>query len=79
MANRSVQIRDIDKFVQAIVESGFSYRQLAKEADTNPTTISLLIKGERNPSPKTAVNICRALGCQFDDIFFVINDDKSDW
>ena len=77
MANRSVQIRDLDKFIEIIVKSGFSYRRLAKEAKIDQTTISLLTKGERNPSPKTAVNICRALGCQFDDIFFVTTNDKS--
>lgn len=77
MANRNVQIRDIDKFVELIVKSGFSYRKLAKEANTNQTTISLLAKGERNPSPKLAIDLCKALHCNFDDIFFIVNDYKS--
>ena len=34
-------------------------------------------KGERNPSPENAVNICKALGCEFDDIFFINKVDKS--
>ena len=77
MANRTVYIQDSDSFVEKIVKAGFSYRQLAKEAKTNPTTITLIIKGERNPSPEVAVNICKALKCQFDDIFFIQNVDKS--
>lgn len=77
MANRTVYIKDSDSFVEKIVKAGFSYRQLAKEAKTNPTTITLIIKGERNPSPEVAVNICKALKCQFDDIFFIQNVDKS--
>lgn len=69
MANRTVMIKDIEEFISRIVEKGFSYRQLAKEAKCSQTLISLLAKGERNPSPENAVNICKALNCQFDDIF----------
>lgn len=77
MANRTVYIKDIDSFIEKIVVSGFTYRELAKRANTNPTSISLLTKGERNPSPRLAVNICKALNCNFDDIFFIKNVDKS--
>ncbi len=77
MANRTVYVKDIDAFIEMIVKAGYSYRQLAKKAKTNPTTITLITKGERNPSPKVAINICRALGCQFDDIFFIQFIDKS--
>lgn len=77
MSNRTVMIKDIDEFIEKIVTKGLSYRELAKRTNSNPTTITLLAKGERNPSPKLAVNICKALNCQFDDIFFINNDDKS--
>ena len=50
MANRTVYVRDLDSFIEMIVKAGFSYRQLAQEAGTNPTTITLITKGERNPS-----------------------------
>lgn len=76
MANRTVVIRNINDFISKIVENGLSYRQLAKKASTNPTTISLLTKGERNPSPELAINICMALNCNFDDIFFIKGVDK---
>lgn len=77
MANRTVMIKDIDNFISKIVKKGFSYRQLAKEAHCSQTLISLLAKGERNPSPENAINICNALDCNFDDIFFINNVDKS--
>lgn len=77
MANRTVYIKNLDSFVEKIVMAGFSYRQLAKETNTNPTTITLLTKGERNPSPSLAINLCKALNCKFDDIFFINTDDKS--
>lgn len=77
MANRSVLVKDIDILVEKIVKAGFSYRQLAKESKCSQTQISLIVKGERNPSPENAVNICKALKCDFDDIFFINNNDKS--
>lgn len=77
MANRTVYIKDLDDFIEKIVTAGFTYRELARRANSNPTSISLLTKGERNPSPKLAVNICKALNCDFDDIFFIKNVDKS--
>lgn len=76
MANRTVYIKDLDAFIERIVTAGFSYRKLAKRAKSNPTSITLLTKGERNPSPELAVNICKALNCNFDDIF-IKNVDKS--
>lgn len=77
MANRTVYIKDLDNFIEKIVTAGFTYRELARRTNSNPTSISLLTKGERNPSPELAVNICKALECNFDDIFFIKNVDKS--
>lgn len=77
MANRTVLVKDKDILIEKIVENGFSYRQLAKATKISQTTISLIIKGERNPSPENAVNICKALNCQFNDIFFIQLDYKS--
>lgn len=77
MANRSIFVKDRDLLIEKIVENGFSYRQLAKEAGISQTTISLILKGERNPSPGNAVNICKILKCQFNDIFFINHDYKS--
>ena len=77
MANRTVYIKDIDDFIEKIVTTGFTYRELARRVNSNPTSISLLTKGERNPSPELAVNICKALNCNFEDIFFIKNVYKS--
>ena len=77
MANRTVLVKDIDALVERIIKSGFSYRGLAKEAKCSQTQISLILKGERNPSPENAINICKALNCKFDDIFFINSNDKS--
>ena len=76
MANRTVLLKDVNAFREMIVKAGFSYRQLAKEVSCSQTQISLIANGERNPSPETAVNICKALEKQFDDIFFIESDFK---
>lgn len=77
MANRTVLVKDIEYLIEMIVKAGYSYRQLAKESKCSQTQISLILKGERNPSPENAVNICKALNCQFDDIFLINLNDKS--
>lgn len=76
MANRSVIVRDEEMLRNEIIKSGFSYRQLAREVGCSQTQISMILKGERNPSPENAVNICRALNRSFDDIFFISTDYK---
>ena len=57
MANRTVLVKDIDSLIEKVVKAGFSYRQLAKNAQCSQTQISLILKGERNPSPENAVKI----------------------
>ncbi len=76
MANRTIILKDAEIFKDIITKEGFSYRQLAKEVDYSQTQISLIVKGERNPSPELAVNICRVLNKQFDDIFYIKTDCK---
>lgn len=77
MKNRTVLVKDINNLIEHIVKNGFSYRKLAEKANCSQAQISLILKGERNPSPENAVNICKALNCNFDDIFFINNDYKS--
>lgn len=77
MANKTVLLKDRQQLIDKITKAGFSYRALANKAECSQTQISLILKGERNPSPKNAVNICRALQCNFDDIFFINHDYKS--
>ena len=73
MSNKTVIVKDKDILIEKTVEKGLSYRKLAQKANVSPATICLILNGERNPSANTAVNICRALECEFKEIFF-IND-----
>lgn len=76
MANKTVLVRNAEELDEAITKSGYSYRRLAKEVGCSQTQISLIMKGERNPSPELAVNICRVLKGLFDDFFYINNDYK---
>ena len=75
--NKTIYLRDADDFSNLIIKQGFTQRKLAKEAGCSQTTISLIAKGERNPSAKVAVDICKVLNIGFDTIFFIVNNDKS--
>lgn len=66
-----VIIKDKDKLDEEIIKSGYSYRQLAKKAKCSQTQISLIMKGERNPSAQLAVKICEILNILFDKYFFI--------
>lgn len=77
MSKRIILLKDKDLFLELVIKAGYSFRSLARTAECSQTTISLISKGERNPSPKLAINICNVLKCQFDDIFFIEKDYKS--
>ncbi len=64
-------IKDKHELDEAIMKAGYSYRRLAKEAKCSQTQISLIMKGERNPSPQLAVEICKVLNILFDKYFFI--------
>lgn len=72
-----ILVKDREKLIEKITKAGFSYRQLAKEIGCSQTQVSLITKGERNPSPEIAVSICEAIKASFDTIFFIKSNDKS--
>lgn len=72
-----ILVKDREQFIEKIAKAGFSYRQLARRINCSQTQISLIVKGERNPSPETAVKICEAINSTFDNIFFIKNNYKS--
>ena len=72
-----ILVKDRERLIEKITKAGFSYRQLAKEIGCSQTQVSLITKGERNPSPQIAVSICEAISTSFDTIFFIKSNDKS--
>lgn len=71
-----IMVKDADEFENSIIIAGYSHRSLAKKIGCSQTQISLIVKGERNPSPKIAQLICTALKKEFSEIFFIFNDYK---
>lgn len=76
MSNISVMVRDEGVLKNSIIKSGFSYKELAKKIGCSQTQISMILKGERNPSLENAINICKVIHKNFEDIFFIVNDYK---
>ena len=74
MKRNKILVKDKDELNKIIINAGFSARQLAKNANCSQTHISLILKGERNPSPELAKKIIDILKCKFEDIFFITND-----
>lgn len=63
-----VQIKNREEFVNRIKESG-GYTHVITKVKCSQTMLCLIAKGERNPSPVLAINICSATGRKFDSIF----------
>lgn len=59
------------------IKHGLSQRELAKKASLSNGYIAQLEKETRFPTPRTAQKICQALGCEFDDLFEIVNDEES--
>jgi len=55
-----------------MLEVGYGVRDLARAVDVNPSTVSRLLSGERNPSPALAVKIAAELRTPWREIFRVV-------
>ena len=73
-----VVVKDINKLKQDIISSGYNYTELARNIGVSKTTISQILTGTRNPSPKNAVKICEQLKRQFNHYFFIKSIHKSE-
>ena len=71
-----VQIKDKETFILAIKEAG-GYNSVASRVGCSQTMLSLIAKGERNPSPVVAINFCAVTRKKFDTIFFIDSNYKS--
>lgn len=74
---KTILVRDADELEKYITMSGYSIRGFAKEIPCSQSAVSLILKGERNPSPKMANRFCEILSKPFEKIFFIHDDYKS--
>lgn len=61
------------ELVKTRIVQGLSQRGLARKAKISSAFMSQIERGERNPSPAIAKQICDVLGVGFDHIFFIEN------
>lgn len=73
-----IRLLDTDAFKIFMVKNGFTQRTLAKSAKISDTTLNLLINNRRSVSATVAGKILDTINCKFDDIFFIVNDCKSE-
>ncbi len=73
---KTILVKDADELENAIIMAGFSHRSLAREIGCSQTLISLILKGERNPSPRIETKFCEVLKKEFNEIFFIYDDYK---
>lgn len=62
----------------ARVEKDYTQKQLAEKIGITRQTVSLIEKGEYNPSLKLCLNICYALNRKLDDLFWIDEGEKRD-
>lgn len=61
----------INRVKLARVELGMTQRDLAEKAGVTRQTISLIEKGEYNPSLKLCLEICYAVNKSLDELFWI--------
>lgn len=59
---------NICKIKNLMEEKGLNQEQLAKKANVDPSFISLVFRGKRQPSPDTLKGIAAGLGCTMDEL-----------
>ncbi len=74
----TIKIKNPREFRVLMVKSGFTQRGLGKATNVSDTTINHLINGKKGCGPEIAAKIREVLKVEFDDIFFIDHDCKSE-
>lgn len=74
---KKVAVKDPDHLHELIIKSGFTIRSFSKEINISHPLLAQIISSNRNPSPTTAKKICDGLNKKYDDIFFIVDVNKS--
>jgi DNA-binding XRE family transcriptional regulator len=72
-----IKLRDPKDFSKRVMIAGFSQRSFAKHIKVSDPYMNQIFNEKRDPSAKIAKKMCEGLEVTFDDIFFIINDNKS--
>lgn len=72
-----IKFKNLQDFQKRIIMLGLSVRGFAISSGISTPYMSQIVNGKRNPSPQMAKKVCEGLNAEFDDIFFIENDNKS--
>lgn len=72
-----IKIKDIASFKRKLIVSGYSQRSFGRALGISEPYANQIANGTRNPGPEIAKNISKLLKVDFDDIFFIEFDSKS--
>jgi len=66
-----------NNLINMLARKNWNFTELARRIGYSSSMISLYLKGERVPTAKVRRRMLDALGCEWDDIFYIIESDKS--
>ena len=66
-----IKVKNCKKLKVLMMKSGYNASSFARTINMSQQSISKLLSGERNPSPKTAYKIKETLNVDWDDLFII--------
>ena len=66
-----------NNLMNILARKNWNFTELARRIGYSSSIITLYLKGERIPTAKVRGRMLDALGCEWDDIFYTIESDKS--
>lgn len=72
-----IVLKDPESLKRILLQKGYSQRSFAAATEISSPYFNQIINGDRSPSGKVAKKIVDVLEMEFDDIFFIENDNKS--
>lgn len=65
-----IKLKDAQRLKKDLAVAGYNQVSFSKDIGMSSSTISEIIRQNKNASPKTAKKICDQLNATFDDYFF---------
>ncbi|OIP71359.1 MAG: hypothetical protein COZ07_03890 [Candidatus Infernicultor aquiphilus] len=66
-----------NNLINILARKNWNFTELARRIGYSSSMITLYLNGERIPTAKVRRRMLDALGCEWDDIFYIIESDKS--
>ncbi len=66
-----------NNLMNILVRKNWNFTELARRIGYSSSMITLYLNGERIPTAKARGRMLDALGCEWDDIFYTVESDKS--